>query len=314
MYLRLFIVAAFLAAATAAAEVTDLAFKPVGNGLFGFDTGIVKGQLRADHASQGFHTFVDAKTGVDLAYGHDNPGILSYYRLLSTGERWGEEFRSWPKSAELLADGAVRILWPPRDDHPVEMVATYRWGSPDTLDLETTLRPEADMARVEVFLSSYFNTNFRSRVYVHAPRHAPGKPHFLALDANPLIIGTYLAFPRDLGAAQMIYDGRWERGRNPVQFSVTRFFAAPLAMKHDSKSDITFVLMARPEDCFAVEAPYDKEPPDGVSGHCSLYFSLFGLDLKAGQTARARTRLVVGRSITEQRALEFYEKFIEEAK
>ena len=103
------------------------------------------------------------------------------------------------------------------------------------------------------------------------------------------MIGTYLAYPRDLRAARMIYDGRWEQGHSPVQWSVTRFLAAPLSLMRDAKRDVTFVLMARPEDCFAVAMPYNKEPPDGVAGHRSMYFSLFGGDLKAGQPARART-------------------------
>ena len=316
MRLHVILIAAVLVVGTAVADAADLAFKPVRNppygGLFAFDTGVVKGELRADDASQGFHRFVDVKSGTALAYGHDNPGILSYYRLLSAGERWGEDFRAWPKSAKILPDGAVQIHWLPRDDHPVELTATYRWRLPDTLDLETIIRPEPDVARVEVFLSSYFDKDFRSRVYVQAPRHAPGKPHFMPLDANPMIVGTYLAFPRDLRAAQLVYDGRWERGRHPVQFSVTRFLAAPLALKRNIKNGVTVVVMARPEDCFAIEAPYDKEPPDGVAGHCSLYLSLFGQDLKAGQTARAHTRLVVGQDIAEQGALDLYQKFLEE--
>jgi hypothetical protein len=47
-------------------------------------------------------------------------------------------------------------------------------------------------------------------------------------------------------------------------------------------------------------------PPDGVgvASHYSTYLSLFGGDLKAGQTTAARVRLVIDRGITEQRAVE----------
>jgi hypothetical protein len=46
--------------------------------------------------------------------------------------------------------------------------------------------------------------------------------------------------------------------------------------------------MSPPQDCFAVLTPFEAEP------HRSMYLSLFGRDLKAGETARARARLVIG--------------------
>ena len=300
----------FVLAGAALAPAAELGFRPAEKpGFFDFDTGAVRGQMQADNASQGLAAFVEAATGADLAHA---PGLLSYYRLLSRDARWGEDFRSWPKSARVLDGGALEITWPPAADHPVELRATYRWKSPNTLDLETTLRPQQQMADVEVFLSSYFAGGFRSRVYVSAPRHTGGEPHFLPLDANPFTVGTYLAFPRDLRAAQLIYDGRWERGRNPVQFSVNRFLAAPLALKVHPDNGLTCVFMSRPDDCFAIEAPYDQTPPDGVAAHYSLYLSFFGRDLEAGQTARALMRLVVGRDVTEDHAIMLYRAFLGE--
>ncbi len=295
----------------------DLTFKATGEGWFAFDTGVVRGKLRADAKSQGIPTFADVKTGRELAYGGGNPGILSFYRLFSSGKRWGDmkrgdTFRGWPKTAKRLDDGSVQVHWPGKDDHPVETTATFRWSRPDTLDLVTAVKPQIDLPEFEIFLSSYFNRDFQNQVYVKAPRFEAGKPYFLAPVCNPLVIGTYLAYPRDLHAARMIYDGRWEQGHSPVQWSVTRFLVAPLGLMHDAKNDITFVLMARPDECFAVLMPYNKTPPDGVAGHRSMYFSLFGGDLKAGKVARARSRLVVGRGITEARAVELYETFLKE--
>jgi hypothetical protein len=46
--------------------------------------------------------------------------------------------------------------------------------------------------------------------------------------------------------------------------------------------------MSPPRDCFAVLTPFEAEP------HRSLYLSLFGKDLKTGESARARARLVIG--------------------
>jgi len=291
------------------AAAADLALRPAGNGLFAFDTGALKGTLRADGKSQGILPLVDVKTGANLAH---SVGIFSYYRLFSTGKRYGDAARNWPTTSQLLPDGAVQVHWPAHETHPLEMDAIFRWKSPSTLDLETIVKPGVDMPRFEVFLSSYFAPSFRSLVYAKPARYGGGKPGFLAADVNPLVIGTYLAFPRDLAAAQIVFDGRWELGHNPVQWSVTRYLAAPLAMRRDEKADLACVMMSRPEDCFAILTPYNMTPPDGVAGHGSLYFSLFGRDLKAGETAAARVRLVIDRGITDEQAVELCRQFVAE--
>ncbi len=291
---------------------SQLSFQDEGKGIFSFDTGVVKGQLRADRESQGIPSLIDCDTGNELAYGQNNPGILSYYRLFSANKRWGDSARANAKTATLLPDGSVRIVWPPQEEQPFEMTAVYRWKSPSTLDLETAVKPNRELKAFEVFLSSYFNNRFKTSVYVKPTLHTPGDPYFLSTGVNPLVQGTYLAFPRDRQAARLIYDGRWEFPPHPVHFSVTKFFANPLCMKRDSVNGITVLLMSRQEDCFAVEAPYDMDPPDGIAGHNSVYFSLFGQDIAAGQTVRARSRLVVGRKIGEKEAIDYYKRFSNE--
>ncbi len=64
--------------------------------------------------------------------------------------------------------------------------------------------------------------------------------------------------------------------------------------------------MAPADDCFAVSTPCDEDP------HCSLYLSLLGRDLKAGQSATARARLIVARDISDQRAIALYETYVKE--
>jgi len=289
-----------------------LAFSDTGEGVFSFDTGALKGSLRAAPRAQGMPALVDARSGVEIARGGDYPGLFSYYRFLGANKRWGDAARDWPKSAERLADGAVRVHWPAQPAHPIAMTATYRWKSPDTLDLETVVRPDVDARDFEVFLSSYFTSGFRSFVYTSPTLHAPGRPAFLAADVNPLVRGTYLAFPRDRRAAQLIFDGRWDYGPNPVHFSVARFFAAPLCMRRDDKSGIAAVILSRPDDCLAIETPYNMDPPDGIANHGSMYLSLFGRDLRAGQEARALTRLVVGHGLSDPDAVRLYERFVAE--
>jgi len=52
--------------------------------------------------------------------------------------------------------------------------------------------------------------------------------------------------------------------------------------------------------------------PFGAEGHRSLYLSLFGRDLKSGETATARTRLVIRRGLTDDQAVALYKSYRKE--
>ena len=293
-----------------AAEPPQLKFQPAEKGFYAFDTGTLRGKLRLDGKNQGIASLVHVPSGVEVAHGQ-LPGLLSLYRVFSTGARYGDAARAWPTTSKLLADGAVEAVWPSSDEHPLEIAAVFRLAAADSLDVEMTVKPRQAMPGFELFLSNYFAAGFRASVYVKPNAFAGGKPEFLAADVNPLVDGSYLIFPRDRQAVQTIFDGRWERPPHPVQWSVTRWLAAPLAVRRHEKSGVTAVLMAPPADCFAVATPYNKTPPDGVSNHLSLYLSLFGRDLAAGQTATARTRLVVFEKPTDRQMVERYEAYIQ---
>ncbi len=298
-----------LTATADAADPPKLAFQSAENGYYRFDTGALAGKIRLDGRSQGIVSLVEGKSGVHVAHGGGLPGVMSYYRIFSDNKRYGHAARDWPTKSKLLADGALEVHWPASDDHPLDLTAVYRFSAPEVLDVETTVRPHVDMPRFEVFLSSYFGREFRAFVYVKPSRFARGEPAMLPADVNAMVEGTYLMFPRDLRSVQTIFDGRWEFPPNPVQWSVTRLLAGPLAVRRDESSGVAAVLMAPPEDCFAVSMPYNKTPPDGVAGHNSLYLSLFGQDLKAGQTAKARSRLVVGK-FSNQEAIDLYKAYV----
>ncbi len=294
-----------------AANLPDLTFKPDSEaGYYRFDTGVLRGRVRLNGKSQGITELRHLASGVEVAHGGGLPGLFSYYRVFSTDTRYGHAARDWPTTNRVLADGSLEVKWAPAAEHPLEITAVYRWRQPDTLDLETVVKPTQPMPRFEVFLSSYFQPGFRAWVYVKPNFFAQGQPAMLAADVNPLVDGTYLMFPRDREAVLRIFDRRWERPPDPVQWSVTRWLAAPLAMRRDENSGVTALIMAPPEDCFGVATPYNKTPPDGVAGHQSLYLSLFGQDLAAGQSARAQARLVVGKNITDSAAVDLYRQFL----
>lgn len=284
----------------------SLRFTADGEGYYRFNTGALRGRLRCDGRAQGISSLVHVPSGVELAYGGNHPGIFSYYRIFSGARRYGDAARDWPTETQLLDDGAVQVDWPPTDDHPLRLRAVYRWTAADRLDLETTVTPLEDMPGFEVFLSSYFAKGFDASVYVEPRRFTDDTAELVRADVNPLIEGTYLMFPRDRRAVQMVFDGRWELPPHPVQWSIGRRLAGPLALRRSKTTGLVAAIMAPGDDCFAVATPYNMDPPDRVAGHVSLYLSLFGQDLKAGETAKARSRLVVSKGMTNAQAIEAY--------
>jgi hypothetical protein len=90
--------------------------------------------------------------------------------------------------------------------------------------------------------------------------------------------------------------------------------AAPLALRRFEATGVTAALMCPPEECFAVSLSYNKTPPDNVAGHQSVYQSFFGRDVAAGETVRARCRLVVGKDLADDEIVKRYERYLEEVK
>jgi hypothetical protein len=306
-YLMMSIPVALLAVSLLAAE-PKLAFRSAQQvGFYDFDTGVLRGKMRWDGQSQGICELIHVESGVQVV--QVGGSLMCPYRIFSTSARYGDAARDWPTKSKIRDDGTLEVVWPAAESHPLGMAAVYRWRSADTLDLETIVTPQQDMPRFEIFLASYFPNQFRASVYVKPNMFAEGGPALLAADVNPLVDGTYLMFPRDREAVSTIFDRRWEFPPNPVQWSITRMIAGPLAVRKHESSGVAALMMSLPEDCFAVSMPYNKIPPDGVAGHGSLYLSLFGYDLKAGESRTVHSRLVVIKAPTYKQIIDIYEKY-----
>ena len=283
--------------APAGATDAKLAFTAAGK-EYTFNTGALRGTLREGGKSKGLRPVFDVASGASLAA---SLGIMSPYRLLTADARFGTAAWDWASQARLLPDGAVEVRWAPDAQHPLEMTAVYRWSAPNVLDFTATVKPQQDLRKFELFLASYFDGFPVSQVYVAEAPAAGGKAAFMeAVQAA----AVWQAFPRDDAAAGIIGDGRWKFPPNPVEWKIMPRLAAPLAVRRDAKSGLAAVLMAPPQDCFAVLTPFGEE------GHRSVYLSLFGRDLKAGETATARARLVIGRDISDEQAIALYKAYV----
>ena len=286
----------------------ELRFKNAGGGIFDFDTGKYRGRLKLDGKYQGLYPMVDAATKTEWVH---PPGIFSFYRVLTTNGRYGKTARDWPTQPKVAKNGAVSVYWPATEEHPVEIFGLYRWTRSDTLDLEIGVKPQREMPMFELFMSSYFGKTFLARVYTK--RRGASEPSFEPIDKKTKTPDRYVMYPRDDEAVAMIRDGRWKIGSNPVDWAVEPYLAAPLVLRRDTKNGLVAIMMCPPDDCFAVASPWNPATPD-AGGYRSIYLSLFGRDLKAGETAQAKCRLVFGRNIDNRQALELYQAYLKESR
>jgi hypothetical protein len=206
----------------------------------------------------------------------------------------------------LLSDGAVAVRWPPAEEHPLEMIGVYRWVTPSTLDLEIEIKPNCDMPRFELFMSSYFTSGFLGSVRAMDETGA----RFVPINRGPDAKSGYVMFPRDQEAVEMIRDGRWKIPPNPVDWDVAHRLEVPLAIRRDQAVGLSAVMMCPPSDCFAIASPWNPAGPQ-AGGYRALYLSLFGQDLRNGETARARCRLTIGQNLSDEQAIELYRGYIE---
>jgi hypothetical protein len=292
----------FLATATAglgvpalAAPRPELRFLAGLGGEFTFDTGVVRGKLRAAGKSFGLGDVVYVPTGAALSRAY---GLCGHYRVFTSNRRYGGGAWDWPSEAELLGDGSVKVHWPSAPERPFVLEAHYRWVARDTFDVETTVKAAAELPNFESFLASYFAPSFtNSLVYAQgASKH----PAFLAAEESQ---GVWQMFPRDEAALAIIHDGRWKIPPSPVDWVIRPPLERPLGMRRDPSTGLAAILMAPRSDSYAVATPHQKE------AHGSLYLAQFGRTVKAGETATARARLVIGSHITEKQAVKLYRKF-----
>lgn len=291
-----------LTAASGSASVNkNLSFRADGD-RFPFDTGPLKGVLHPKGRSIGLSAVVDVPTGTTISR---SVGLFAHYRLLEPDTRYGHAAWDWSNTSRLLPSGAVESLWRADDQHPFDLKAVYRWTNPDTLDLVTTVTAQTDLSKFEVFLASYFNGFGEAWGYVEAPEKSKKEGRFVEATRDR---GTWQMFPRDEAAVQLIQDGRWQHPPSPVQWAIRPRLAGPLGLRRDRETGLAGLVMAPPEDCFAVATPY------GQQGHRSLYLSLLGQDIQRGQTVSARSRLVVRRRVSFEDAARIYKSYVQECR
>ena len=288
---------------TAAQEQSDsdkLVFTNTVDNGYAFDTGVLRGKLQPGKQTLGLSSVVHLPSGTKLS---GNYGIMSFYRVFTTDKRYGHAAWDWPCHSKILPDGELQIFWP-GSEKPVEISATYTLTSKSTVDLITVVKAQQDLNNFELFLASYFTDALAlPYVYVYNNPDTEGKPGMMLAKKTR---GDWQMFPRDDSVLHLIKDGRWSKEPNPVDWAIMPRMKAPICLRRGGPNKPTVILMSPPGDCFAIATPYEGE------SHCSLYLSLFGRDIKAGQVTKARLRLVVVDEITDKQVLDLYKKYIQE--
>ena len=285
-----------------AAKPNPLAFVAAGTNGLTFDTGVLRGQLRADGKAKGLSAVVHVPSGVTISRGM---GLFGHYRVFTANNRYGTGAWDWPGEAKLQPDGSVVARWPATDARPFELCATYRLAAPNALDVITTVQAKTNLTNFESFLASYFAEGFtNSLAYVAELPDKPGVAGFLAAEPK---FGKWLMFPRDDTALAIFRDGRWTIAPSPVEWVQMQRLARSLGIRRDPTTGLTAVIMAPPADAFGLCTPEQTE------GHYSMYVSLFGRDVRAGETAHARARLLIAERLTDAEALKAYASYLEQS-
>ncbi|HQE83555.1 MAG TPA: hypothetical protein PLM14_11185 [Candidatus Hydrogenedentes bacterium] len=283
-----------------AADSAKLAFVPGDTpNEYRFDTGVLRGTIPLKEQSLGLLPAVHVPTDTPLAA---SMGLFNYYRVFKTNHRFVESMRATPSTARLLPDGALEVHWLPGEERPFDLTAVYRWTAPNILDLETTVKAEAELPDFEVFLASYCTERLPvSQIYV---RKTPdGRENaFMAAEES---FGLWQAYPRNEAATAIIKDGRWTKPPSPVDWVIMPELAAPLIYRRAPDTQVAVVIMAPPEDAFAVFTPRANE------AHLSMYLGLFGRTLAAGELAKARSRLLVTTEAGDEAILAQYRAYVD---
>lgn len=273
------------------------------SGEYNVDTGYLKGTFRPEGKSLGFIPLssISPELPISGEPGGQFPGLLSFYRVFTTNQRYGESMRSVPSTTELINAKTLKSVWNADEAHPFVLSAIYQWKDPQTLDLHISVEAKQTLPNFEIFLSSYLTNKF-PEAHVYTQTEEGDK--FLS---TPPEIGVWHAFPRDEQAISIIRDGRWTIPPDPVDWVIRPFYKEPIIYRMNNETNLSVVHMALKEDCFAIFTP------DTGETHYSMYFSLFGKTLETGQIASTTVRMIIAPMNVEQ-ILKSYQEFLAEMK
>jgi hypothetical protein len=282
-----------------------------------FSLSQISGTLNCDiQSSHGkghhFSKVVYQPTGMIISPDADRmkgSGMLNFYRVLVEGG-YLTELRVEDPLLEPQTNG-ITMTWMPTIRRQAKVKVAFTFRQPNLIDMDLWVEAQTSYPGFEILLSAYLADGFESGAYVARQEFGPIEPLAIRLVDQPMIHGLYPFFPRDEAGANLLTDGRHQKGRWYWRMAIGRRYGMPLAFF--SKDGVDALLMGRPEDVYAVGATYKGDKTDGVADHRALYLSLFGEDFKAGTGRRTQMRMVIGEFGSDlEKHKQLYQAFLNE--
>ena len=244
--------------------------------------------------------------------GMEHVGLLNFFRVLVSGG-YLTELRAEKPLVKPEKDG-VTLTWLPTIRRQANVTIRFTFREPNIIDMDMSVESLANYPGFEILLSAYHAPGFVSGAYVAKEEFGPVVPEQIRITDQPMIHGIWPFFPRDEAGANLLTDGRHQKGRWYWRMAVGRRYGMPMAFFN--KGDVDVLLMGRPEDVYAVGATYEGDPEtDDIAAHRSLYLSLFGEDLVAGEGRRTQMRMVIGKFGSDpKKHASLYEAFLNDVK
>ena len=169
------------------------------------------------------------------------------------------------------------------------MESTIEVKEPNIIDVGLRVEGYTLYADYQVYLNSYVAPGFKPAVYL---QDKDAEAEQVEVVYNPVYRGMYNLFPRDMGAAKVLYDGRGQSGRHNWWVALGRMYGLPMGSFTDGTVDV--VVMGRREDVQAVGVSYaGDEQVDRVAAHRGMYLPLFGKDLRPGLCWQTQAPMVI---------------------
>jgi hypothetical protein len=244
--------------------------------------------------------------------GMEHVGLLNFFRVLISGG-YLTELREEKPLVKAEKDG-VTLTWPPTIRRQANVTIRFTFSEPNIIDMDMSVETLINYPGFEILLSAYLAPGFVSGAYVAEKEFGPVVPEQIRIADQPMIHGVWPFFPRNEAGANLLTDGRHQKGRWYWRMAVGRRYGLPMAFFN--KGEVDVLVMGRPEDVYAVGVTYDGDPEtDNIAAHRSLYLSMFGEDLAAGEGRRTQMRMVIGKFGSDQnKHVSLYEAFLNDVK
>lgn len=252
---------------------------------------IVEGKTLCNHRlANTIHIPTNTRVTTEDAKGAMPQFGLSLFRVLARSA-YLTELRATQMSV-IPRDDGIELVWEPTIRHQAKISAIFVPKEPNIIDLEINVEGYAHYQDYEILLSNYVAPGFTSGIYIRKDDFHNPEAEKIEPKDNLVYHGMFNFFPRDERAANILNDGRGQRGRWYWRVACGRLYAYP--MNFFSNDTVDILMMGRREDVSAVGVTYaGDESTDGVADHRSQYISLFGKDLHPGEGWRTNVRLVI---------------------